>query len=248
MDQEEVARSLQKYDFTAVPVVDSAHRLLGLITVDDVMDVVEEEQDEDVQLLGAIEPIEDAYFNTSWGTFIRKRAPWLGVLFVGQFVTETMMRRYDSVIQAVTQLTYYLPLLVSTGGNSGAQSATLIIRGLATEDIAVTDWWRVFLRELAQGLALGLMLATLGVARVLMVGDPNGMAWTIGATVIAIVVMGCTVGGMLPLLLQRVGLDPATSSTPFIATLIDVLGILLYFGVAQYVLADVIANAGLASP
>lgn len=248
MDQEEVARSLQKYDFTAVPVVDDEQRLLGLITVDDVMDVVEEEQDEDVQRLAAVEPIEDAYFQTSWGTFIRKRAPWLAVLFIGQFITESMMRRYDHVIVAVTQLTYYLPLLVSTGGNSGAQSATLIIRGLATEDITISDWSRVFFRELGQGVALGLMLATMGVGRVLMAGDPNGMAFTIGTTVIAIVVMGCTVGGMLPLLLQRIGLDPATSSTPFIATLIDVLGILLYFAVAQAVLADVIANAGLPAP
>ncbi len=245
MDQEEVARSLQKYDFNAVPVVDFGHRLLGLITVDDVMDVVEEEQDEDVQRLAAVEPIEDAYFNTSWSTFIRKRAPWLGVLFIGQFITESMMRRHDTVLQAMTQLTYYLPLLVSTGGNSGGQSATLIIRGLATKDIELSDWWRVFVRELGQGIVLGLMLASLGVARVLMVGDPNGMAVTIGITVIAIVVMGCTLGGMLPLLLQKVGLDPATSSTPFIATIVDVLGILLYFSVAQLVLAQVIANAGL---
>lgn len=248
MDQEEVARSLQKYDFTAVPVADAQNRLLGLITVDDVMDVVEEEQDEDVQRLAAVAPIEDAYFNTSWLTLIQKRAPWLAVLFIGQFITESMMRRYDAVIGAVTQLTYYLPMLVSTGGNSGGQSATLIIRGLATEDITIKDWWRVFLRELAQGIVLGLGIAALGVTRVLMVGASEGMALTIGATVVAIVILGCTIGSMLPLLLQRIGLDPATSSTPFIATLIDVLGILLYFTVAQYVLADVIARAGLTPP
>ncbi len=243
MDQEEVARTLKKYDFTAVPVVDGEGRLLGLITVDDVMDVVEEEQDEDVHRLAAVEPMDDTYFNTSWLTFLQKRAPWLAVLFVGQFVTESLIRRYDPIIQAVTQLTFYLPMLISTGGNSGGQSASLIIRGLATEEVTVADWWRVLLRELGQGLLLGIGLGLIGVMRVLMIGEGHGMAATIGVTVIAIVLLGCTVGAMLPLILQRVGLDPATSSTPFIATLVDVLGILIYFTVAQLVLSSMIAGA-----
>jgi magnesium transporter len=241
-DQEEVARLLRKYDFTAMPVVDEKHRLLGIITIDDVMDVVEEEQDEDIHRLGAMEPIEDAYLQTGVLTFVRKRAPWLAVLFFGQFITEALMRRYDPVIQAVTQLTYYLPLLVSTGGNSGSQSASLIIRGLATGEVAVGDWWRVLGREVLQGLILGGTLAAIGMTRVWMVGDGLEMTLTIGITVITIVLVGCTVGGMLPLLLRRVGLDPATSSTPFIATLVDVFGILLYFTLAQIILARVIAG------
>ncbi len=241
-DQEEVARLLRKYDFTAMPVVDADHRLLGIITIDDVMDVVEEEQDEDIHRLGAMEPFEEAYFQTGVLTFVRKRAPWLAVLFAGQFITESLMRHYDPVIQVVTQLTYYLPLLVSTGGNSGSQSASLIIRGLATGEIAVRDWWRVLGREVLQGLILGGTLASVGMARVWFVGDGLGMTLTIGITVITIVLAGCTVGAMLPLLLRRVGLDPATSSTPFVATLVDVFGILLYFSVAKTILAQVLAG------
>ncbi len=240
MDQEEVARMLRKYDFTAMPVVDARERLLGIVTVDDVMDAVEEEQDEDVQLLGAVQPIDETYFNTGVFTFLRKRAPWLAILFFGQFITESVLRFYDPVIEAVTQLTFYLPLLISTGGNSGSQSASLIIRGLATGDILLRDWWRVFTRELAQGLLLGAMLAGVGVGRVLWVGDGAEMAITIGVTVIVIVIAGCTVGGMLPFALSRFGFDPATSSTPFIATLVDVMGILLYFTVARVVLAETI--------
>lgn len=242
-DQEEVARLLRKYDFTAMPVVDARERLLGIVTVDDVMDAVEEEQDEDVQLLGAVQPIEEAYFKTSVATFLRKRAPWLAILFFGQFVTESVLRHYDPVIEAVTQLTFYLPLLISTGGNSGSQSASLIIRGLATGDIQLQQWWQVFTRELAQGLLLGAMLASVGVLRVLWTGDGSEMALTIGVTVVVIVVAGCTVGAMLPFALSRFGFDPATSSTPFIATLVDVMGILLYFSVARVVLAETILAA-----
>ena len=245
MDQEDVARLLRKYDFTAMPVVDHGGRLLGLITVDDVMDVVEEEQDEDVQRLAGVEPMDEGYFKTTFWTLASKRAPWLAVLFAGQFITEMALRRYDPVIQAVTQLTYYLPTLISTGGNTGSQSATLIIRGLATGDVTISDWWRVLLREMGQGLVLGVMLASIGVVRVLMVGTVPGMALTIGVTVVLIVLAGCTLGSMLPLLLRRLGLDPATSSTPFIATLSDVFGIVLYFSVANVVLAKVLAAAGL---
>ncbi|MBW2456532.1 MAG: magnesium transporter [Deltaproteobacteria bacterium] len=244
-DQEEVAHVLNRYDFTAIPVLDAEGRMLGLITHDDVMDVMVEEQTEDVQRLAAVEPIDEAYFQTTFWKYLNKRAPWLAVLFVGQFITESVLRHYDPVIQAVTQLTYYLPLLVATGGNSGAQSASLIIRGLGTGEISVRDWWRVLVRELGQGLVLGVALAAVGMARVWMVGDLNGMVLTIGITVVAIVLTGCTIGGMLPLLLKRLGLDPATSSTPAIATIVDVFGILLYFTVAQLVLAKVLSQAGL---
>jgi magnesium transporter len=241
-DQEEVARTMGKYDLTAMPVVDPEGRLLGLITIDDVVDVMAEEQTEDVQKLAAVEPIEESYFQTGFWMFLRKRAPWLAILFVGQFITEAVLRHYDPVLQAVTQLTFYLPLLVATGGNSGAQSATLIIRGLATRDIVMDDWRRVLVREGGQGLVLGAGLAGLGMFRVWMVGDRPEMIWTIGVTVICIVLMGCTVGAMLPLLLRRAGLDPATSSTPFIATLVDVLGILLYLTLAQWVLVEALTG------
>jgi len=145
------------------------------------------------------------------------------------------------VIQSVAKLSYYVPLLISTGGNTGSQSASLIIRGLAVGDIKTADWRRVFLRESGQGLVLGLMLASIGMVRVWMWGDGHGFMFTIGITLVAIPLMGCTVGSMLPLLLRRLGIDPATSSTPFIATLIDVLGIIVYFNLAQLFLAQVIS-------
>ena len=243
-DQEDVARTMAKYDFAALPVLGPHRRLLGVITFDDVMDVLTQEQTEDMQRLAAVEPTEEGYFQTSFWTFIRKRGPWLLALFVSEFFTGNALRHYDSVIQAVAKLSYYVPLLISTGGNSGSQSASLIIRGLAVGDIKPGDWHRVLIREFGQGLVLGLMLAIIGMVRVWMWGDGTRFALTIGATLVAIPLMGCTVGSMLPLFLRRVGVDPATSSTPFIATLIDVLGIMVYFNVAQIFLAEVLAAHG----
>jgi magnesium transporter len=194
-----------------------------------------------MQRLAGVEPIEDGYFQTSFWMFIRKRGPWLAALFVSEFFTGTALRHYDAVIQSVAKLSYYVPLLISTGGNTGSQSASLIIRGLAVGDIKTGDWRRVLVREFGQGLVLGLMLATIGMLRVWMWGDGAGFIFTIGVTLVAIPLLGCTVGSMLPLFLKRIGVDPATSSTPFIATLIDVLGIIVYFNLAQLFLAKVIA-------
>jgi magnesium transporter len=243
-DQEEVAKQLAKYDLSAIPVVDSKGSLLGVITVDDVIDVLTQEQTEDFQKLGALEPLEASYFNTTFWTFIRKRATWLVVLFVEEFFTGSALRHYDTVIQAVAKLSYYVPLLISTGGNSGSQSASLIIRGLAVGEVKISDWWRIAVRELAQGIVLGLILATVGIGRVMMWGDGPRFALLVGGTLVSIVVMGCVVGSMLPLLLRRVGFDPATSSTPFIASLVDVLGIIIYFNIAQLALAEMISQAG----
>jgi magnesium transporter len=239
-DQEDVARTMAKYDFAAMPVVGPERKLLGVITFDDVMDVLTQEQTEDVQRFAGVEPTEEGYFQTSFWMFIRKRGPWLLALFISEFFTGTALRHYDEVIQAVAKLSYYVPLLISTGGNSGSQSASLIIRGLAVGDIKVSDWRRVLVREFGQGLVLGLMLASVGMMRVAMWGDGVGFMFTIGVTLVAIPLLGCTVGSMLPLLLRRIGVDPATSSTPFIATLIDVLGIMVYFNVAQIFLAEVL--------
>lgn len=239
-DQEEVARTMAKYDFAALPVLGPHRKLLGVITFDDVMDVLTQEQTEDVQRLAAVEPTEEGYFQTTFWTFVRKRGPWLLALFVSEFFTGNALRHYDDVIQAVAKLSYYVPLLISTGGNSGSQSASLIIRGLAVGDIKTGDWPKVLAREFGQGLVLGIMLAIIGMVRVWMWGDGVGFMFTIGLTLVAIPLMGCTVGSMLPLFLRRVGIDPATSSTPFIATLIDVLGIMVYFNVAQIFLAEVL--------
>jgi magnesium transporter len=238
LDQEEVARKLAKYDLNSIPVVNENGRMLGVITSDDILDVLTEEQSEDVHKMGAVEPIRREYFDTTLGTFVQKRAPWLVVLFFGGFLTASAMRAYNSVLAAVAELSFYVPLLISAGGNSGAQSSTLIIRGLAMGDIRTADWWRVFVRELVQGLVLGGMLAAFGFVRALLAGDGPVFAVLIAVTIIGIVIMGCVVGAMMPIFLHRLGIDPATSSTPFIATLIDVLGILLYLSLARLMLAD----------
>jgi magnesium transporter len=248
MDQEEVAKRLAKYDLAAIPVVDGNGMLRGVITVDDVIDVLAQEQTEDVQKLGGVEPLEDGYFQTTFWTFIRKRATWLIILFVEEFFTGSALRHYDDVLQAVAKLSYYVPLLLSAGGNSGAQSSTLIIRGLAIGEVKPTDWWRIVSRELGQGVVLGVVLASVGVLRALMWGDGIRFAMVVGTTLVGIVIMGCVVGSMLPLGLRRVGFDPATSSTPFIASLVDVLGIILYFNIAQSLLAELIQSATVSPP
>jgi magnesium transporter len=246
LDQEEVARTLAKYDLHTLPVVDQNGVLLGVITADDVLDVVHEEQSEDVQKMGAVAPIGEGYFDASALTFIKKRAPWLMILFVSGFFTTTAMKAFDAVLASIAQLAFYVPLLIAAGGNSGSQSSTLVIRALAVGQIQTKDWWRVLLREVAQGLVLGAMLAVFGVARVLFAGDGTEFAIVIALTIMGIVLMGCVVGGMMPIILHRFGIDPATSSTPFIATLVDVLGIVIYLGLAQLLLLG--ASAVLGAP
>jgi magnesium transporter len=236
MPQEEVARTFARYDFQALPVVDDAQRMLGVITPDDVIDVVAEEADLDAQKMAAVAPLENPYFAVPFWTYFRKRAPWLLVLFVGGFFTTTTMEAFGPVLRAMTHLAFYIPLLISAGGNSGSQSATMIIRGLAVGEIHSTDWWKVALRETMQGLLLGTMLALAGVLRALLGGDGLGMSFLVGSTIVAIVIMGCLVGSMMPLLLHRIGVDPATSSTPFVASLVDVLGIVVYLGLARLLL------------
>ncbi len=242
LDQEEVAKVLAKYDLQTLPVVDKNREMLGVITSDDILDVMAEEQAEDVQKMGAIAPIPEGYFDASIGVYIKKRAPWLLVLFVSGFLTTSALKHYDQVLQAVAQLAFYVPLLVSAGGNSGSQSSTLVIRGLAVGDIGIRDWWRVLVREAIQGVVLGTLLATLGVLRVFMAGDGWALAEVIFPTILCIVLMGCTVGGMLPIILRRVGLDPATSSNPFIATLVDVFGIVIYMTLARLLLGEAMSR------
>ena len=243
MDQEEVARTIAKYDLQTLPVVSDKGELLGIITADDIMDVLNEEQSEDVQKMAAVAPIGEGYFDASFWKYIQKRAPWLMILFVSGFFTTTAMKAFDKVLTAITQLAFYVPLLISAGGNSGSQSSTLVIRGLAVGDIKTNDWYRVLARELLQGIALGALLASFGVVRALVAGDGTHIATVIALTIVGIVVMGCVVGGMMPILLHRLRIDPATSSTPFIATLVDVLGIVIYLGLAQILLLGAAAAA-----
>jgi magnesium transporter len=241
MDQEEVARRMAKYDLNVIPVVADDGKLLGVITIDDIIDVLVQEQTEDVQKIGAVEPLDVPYFQTSFLTFIRKRAGWLVILFVEEFFTQTALRYYDPVMEAVKGALLYVPLLISSGGNSGSQSSTLVIRGLALGEIKPRDWWRILLREAAMGIVLGLMIAAIAMLRVVMYPDQTWLfAVTVGVTVLFIILAGCTVGSMLPIILKRFGVDPATSSTPFIASLVDTLGVVIYAHVAMVIMHDVI--------
>jgi magnesium transporter len=244
-DQEEVARKMAKYDLNVIPVLDDQGAILGVITIDDVIDVLTMEQTEDVQKLGAVEPLDVPYFRTSVLSFVKKRGVWLFVLFIGEFFTQTAMRHYDPVFEAIKGATYYVPLLISAGGNSGSQSSTLIIRGLAVGEIKMNDWFKILWREVILGFILGIGLAIVGFARVL--AYPEGtipFAATVAGAIVGIVVTGCTAGSMLPILLKRVGFDPATSSTPFIASLVDVLGIVIFVYAAKFVMAGTLAAAG----
>lgn len=245
MDQEEVARRMAKYDLNVIPVVSEGDGLLlGVITIDDIIDVLVREQTEDVQRIGGIEPLDVPYFQTTFFTFIKKRAVWLIVLFVEEFFTQTALRHYDPVMEAVKGALLYVPLLISAGGNSGSQSSTLVIRGLALGEIKMHDWWRILVRELGMGIVLGAMIALIAMGRVLMYPDQSLLfAITVAITVLCIIVSGCTVGSMLPLILKRLGIDPATSSTPFIASLVDTLGVIIYAHVAMRVMHDVIEKA-----
>jgi magnesium transporter len=246
LDQEEVARRMAKYDLNVMPVVDEQGHILGVITIDDIVDVLTQEQTEDVQKIGGVEPLDVPYFQTSFLSFIRKRGVWLVVLFLEEFFTQTALRYYDPVFEAIKGASYYVPLLISTGGNSGSQSSTLVIRGLALGEIKMKDWWRIFLREAGMGVVLGAFLGCIGFARVLMYRDQHiNFAFTIALTLVGIVTTGCTVGSMLPLVLRRLGIDPATSSTPFIASLVDVLGIVIFVHVAKIVMASVVAHGGI---
>ena len=245
LDQEDVARRMAKYDLNVMPVVADDGKLLGVITIDDIVDVLVQEQTEDVQKIGAVEPLDVPYFQTTFMTFIRKRAGWLIVLFVEEFFTQTALRHYDPVMEAVKGALLYVPLLISAGGNSGSQSSTLVIRGLALGEIKLHDWWRILVRELFMGIVLGCIIALIAMGRVLMYPDQTILfAVTVGVTVLFIIVSGCTVGSMLPIILKRLGIDPATSSTPFIASLVDTLGVVIYAHVAMQVMRDVIEKAG----
>jgi magnesium transporter len=240
--QEDVARTFQKYSFSALPVVDDQGRMLGLVTVDDVIEVVIEEATEDVQMMGAVQPIEDAYFATDFWTFIKKRAPWLIVLFVGELLTASVMHSYEHELAVLVDLVIFIPLIISSGGNSGSQSSSLVIRALAVGEVRPSDWGRVLVREAGIGLVLGLVLGVVGFVRAVLTRGDKALqiAGAVSVSVLAVVTTGTLVGSLLPLAIKRIGLDPAVSSTPFIASLVDVLGLLVYFSISRIIFAQLL--------
>ena len=243
--QEEVARLTSDYDLVAVPVVDGEGRLLGVVTVDDVIDVIQEEQTEDVQKLGGMEALDEPYMSVGLLAIVRKRVGWLVLLFFGSLLTATVIERFEGRLSKAELLGLFVPMIVSSGGNSGSQATSLIIRAMALNEIRLRDWWRVAGREVLSGLTLGGVLGVLGTARVLVwqaagfydYGRYYGLvSVTIGATLLGVVTFGSLAGSMLPFALRRVGFDPASASAPFVATLVDVTGLLIYFNVALLVL------------
>jgi magnesium transporter len=231
-DRGEVARITSEYDLVAVPVVDNAGRMIGLITVDDVIDAIVEEQTEDVQKLGAVQPLDEPYFQASFWSILRKRAGWLVVLFLGELFTATAMRGYEDALKQAVVLTLFIPLIISSGGNSGSQSATLITRALAVGHVALGDVLLVLRREVGHGVLLGALLGGIGFISAMISGHPSSIALVVAVTLLLVVTTGTTVGSMLPLALTRVGVDPAIASSPFVASIVDVTGIVIYFTVA----------------
>lgn len=237
-DQEEVAQKVARYDLLAIPVVDHEHRMLGIITHDDVIDVVREEATEDAHRIAAVAPLETSYLKTPIFILAWKRGVWVTVLFFAAFLTAFALRHYEDGLEKWVWLAWFLPLIISTGGNSGNQAATLVITALAIGDVTLRDWLRVVLRELAMGLMLGGFLGALGYFAAWGSGlTPSAQAAAvIPITLLLLVMAGTMLGGLLPLLFERVGLDPALMSNPFVAGIIDILGIVIYMKVAFLIL------------
>jgi len=244
MDREDVARLISKYDLLAVPVVDHG-RVLGIVTVDDIMDAIVQETTEDLQKLGGMEALHEPYMEIGFWNMIRARGGWLAVLFLSEMLTASAMQTYQSELEKAIVLTLFIPLIMSSGGNSGSQATSLLIRALALRELELGDWWRVALRELPSGITLGAMLGLIGIVRIAIwqkfgIYD-YGEHWvliglTVAAALVGIVTFGSLTGSMLPFILQRIGFDPASASAPFVATLVDVTGLVIYFSVASLIL------------
>lgn len=243
-DQETATTVFRKHDRTALPVVDGQGILIGIVTVDDVLDVLEEEATEDIQKLGGSEALGEPYLTIRLPRMIRKRSTWLVLLFLGEMLTATAMGYFENEIESAVVLALFIPLIISSGGNSGSQAATLVTRALALGEVRLRDWWRVMRRELLSGLSLGVILGSIGFLRVTaweLLFGAYGEHWlpiaaTIFLSLIGVVLWGSLSGSLLPLLLKRLGADPAASSAPFVATLVDVTGIVIYFSVASLIL------------
>ncbi len=244
MDQEELVRLFAQEDLLAIPVVDSEKRMKGIVTVDDIVDVVSEEATEDIQKMGGTEALDMPYLRSTLSEMIRKRAGWLTVLFVGEMLTASAMAHYEGEIAKAVVLAVFLPLIISSGGNAGSQASTLVIRAMALGEVKLTDWKRVVRREIVSGLALGLILGVIGVLRVVLWEQlfhsygPHALKLgiTVGISLVAVVMWGSLTGSFLPFVLRRLKFDPASASTPFVATMVDVTGVVIYFSTANVLL------------
>jgi len=247
--KEEAVAKFKEYDRVALPVTNDENLLLGVVTVDDVLDVAEEKDTAEIQKFGGVEELDYPYVKTPLFSLLRKRAGWLIVLFLGEMFTATAMGYYDKEISNAVVLALFIPLVISSGGNSGSQAATLIIRAMALKEIGIKDWWYVMRREILSGLSLGIVLGSIGFIRISVWHVMNwydyGPHWvllavTIFFSLIGIVIWGTLMGSMIPIVLKRLGIDPATSSAPFVATLVDVTGLIIYFSIAALILKGTI--------
>jgi len=244
-DREDVARMLSKYNLLAVPVIDEGGHLLGIVTVDDVIDAIVREQTEDVQKFGGMEALDEPYMEISMMAMIKKRAGWLCALFLGEMLTATAMGHFEGEISKAVVLALFIPLIISSGGNSGSQATSLIIRAMALREVTLKDWWRVATRELPSGVVLGSILGLIGFIRIMLWQQLGWydygthhllVAITVAVALIGVVTFGSLAGSMLPFILRRFNFDPASASAPFVATLVDVTGLIIYFSVAYVIL------------
>ena len=235
-DREEVARTIQRYDIVALPVVDSEERLVGVVTVDDVIDIIEQEATEDIYALGGVQSDDDSYFQTNLITVARRRVVWLFVLLLTNTVTGAIIRSQEALLQEVVILAAFIPLLTGTGGNVGAQSSTVVIRGLNTEEIQDMGAGKVIFREAAAGILLGLILGSMATVWAYFLQGNLAVAMSVGISLVAIALLASVAGSALPFLFRSFGLDPALMSAPFITTAVDVLGVLIYFNIARTIL------------
>ncbi|HLC83723.1 MAG TPA: magnesium transporter [Bacteroidia bacterium] len=247
-DEEEVANLMDKYNLVVLPVVDALGRLVGRITIDDIVDVRREEETEDVQKMAGMEAFDEPYMNVSILGILKKRAGWLVILFLGETLTATAMGFFENEIAKVVILSLFVPLIISSGGNTGSQASTLVIRSLALGEITIRNWWAIIKREIKVGLILGLLLGLIGFLRVAVwsqfttIYGPHWMeiALTVGTSLVGVVLWGNIIGSLFPLILKRFGFDPAVSSAPFVATLVDITGLVIYFSVASLLLGHVL--------
>jgi magnesium transporter len=244
MDQEALSRMFAEHDFLAIPVIDAERHVKGIVTVDDIVDVVQEEATEDIQKIGGMEALDAPYLDIGFLTMVRKRGGWLAILFVGEMLTATAMQFYEREIARAVVLALFVPLIISSGGNSGSQASTLVVRALALGEVKLRDWWRVVRREIGAGLSLGAILASIGFARIHLwqilfhtYGEYyRPIELTVAASLVGVVTWGTVAGSMLPLGLRRMGFDPASASAPFVATMVDVSGLVIYFSIASLIL------------
>jgi magnesium transporter len=248
MDQEAVSQLFAQHDLIALPVVDAEGRMKGIVTVDDIVDVVQEEATEDIQKIGGMEALDGPYLQIGFAHMVRKRGGWLSALFLGEMLTATAMGYYENEIERAVVLALFIPLIISSGGNSGSQASTLVVRAMALGEVRLRDWWRVIRRELAAGLVLGAILGTIGLMRILLwparaqvYGEHYVLVGlTVACSLIGVVLFGTIAGSMLPFILRSLGFDPASASAPFVATVVDVTGLIIYFTVASLILSGVL--------